>query len=221
MACLYGWIDWGNDGEFGNGLTLATEASDATILDRIIDGELIVSAGTHSFTFPVPSIADKAITYYVRFRLYPADPGGVCSHYADTTYQKFPNFYSVVGGEIEDYVWGYGSTAVTVVNYHSSLAQPFGLNLQWTTVNEVNTSGFNIYRAEQPGGVFTQINVGLFDAHNPGGSSGSDYTYTDSSALPGVKYLYKLEHVAADLSTSDYGNTEGEYYHVLLPSVIR
>ena len=66
--------------------------------------------------------------------------------------------------------------------------------LEWTTKSEVNTAGFNMYRAESSGGPFTRINRELIpSASDP--IAGGHYVYTDTEAIAGRTYYYQLEDV--------------------------
>jgi hypothetical protein len=66
--------------------------------------------------------------------------------------------------------------------------------LEWTTKSEVNTAGFNMYRAESSGGPFVQINRELIpSASDP--IVGGHYVYTDTEAVAGRTYYYQLEDV--------------------------
>jgi len=104
-GCLMGWIDWGGDGSF-------TVDPARTILNN-----MAVTAATypHTFTFPfdIPAISHgnpvviNNNSFNARFRLYPPDAGGGC---LSTKSSQGP----VYGGEVEDYHWGFGATAVTL-----------------------------------------------------------------------------------------------------------
>jgi len=66
--------------------------------------------------------------------------------------------------------------------------------LEWTTKSEVNTAGFNMYRAESSSGPFVQINRELIpSAGDP--IAGGHYVYTDTEAVAGRTYYYQLEDV--------------------------
>ncbi len=117
-GCLYGWVDWNKGGTFGN---TATGTGVIGTADRIIAQS--VSAGTSTITFNTPSNANfVSNSYFARFRLYPRDPGGSC--WTGTgNYAKFPNQYQHYNGEVEDFNWGFGPTAVEI---SSTTARPAG-----------------------------------------------------------------------------------------------
>lgn len=66
--------------------------------------------------------------------------------------------------------------------------------IEWTTVTEVETAGFNLYRSESPQGPFTQINADMIPASGQA-LTGSKYRYEDRDATPGHTYYYQLEDV--------------------------
>jgi len=76
--------------------------------------------------------------------------------------------------------------------------------LEWTTANEVNIAGYNLYRSTTPDGAFERINGALVASASSDTYSGSKYRYTDHAA-PGVTYFYQLEAVENDGKTSRHG----------------
>ncbi|MBI5878709.1 MAG: hypothetical protein HZB53_13750 [Chloroflexi bacterium] len=66
--------------------------------------------------------------------------------------------------------------------------------LKWTTKSEINTAGFNVFRAEDRAGPFTQVNPDLIPASNDA-IAGGQYVYTDTASIAGVTYYYVLEDV--------------------------
>jgi hypothetical protein len=71
-------------------------------------------------------------------------------------------------------------------------AAPIVVN--WTTKSEVNTAGFNLYRAESASGPFVQVNRELIPAANDP-IAGASYVFTDTNVVAGVTYYYQLEDV--------------------------
>ena len=86
-------------------------------------------------------------------------------------------------------------TAVTLSGFKGGQGQSGGqVALNWTTATELNTAGFNIYRAEQPDGPYSRINAQLIAA-NADALSGGKYQYVDTSVVPGKTYYYQVEDV--------------------------
>lgn len=93
---LSGWIDWNNDGDF------------ADTNEQIFNDQAVSNGDNQTFAITV----DNSGSYttgddaYARFRICPAI--GVCNN---TTAADVNN------GEIEDYLWQFGPTAVTFANF--------------------------------------------------------------------------------------------------------
>ena len=69
--------------------------------------------------------------------------------------------------------------------------------LTWTTESEVDNAGFNLRRSEKRDSGFTLLNPALIAGAGTTGER-SAYTWTDTSAKPGVEYYYRIEEVAFD-----------------------
>ncbi len=69
--------------------------------------------------------------------------------------------------------------------------------LTWTTESEVDNAGFNLRRSETRKSGFTLINPALIAGAGTTGER-QTYTFTDTSAKPGVEYYYQIEEVAFD-----------------------
>ena len=67
----------------------------------------------------------------------------------------------------------------------------------WTTESEVDNAGFNLRRSETRDSGFTLINPALIAGAGTTGER-QTYTFTDTSAKPGVEYYYQIEEVAFD-----------------------
>lgn len=88
VCAVNAWIDWNRDGDF----------SDA---GEQIFNDLLVSDGSQTVPFAIPNGVSFGGVFNTRFRLYPASTGGTAapSGMADL-------------GEVEDYQWTFGPTAV-------------------------------------------------------------------------------------------------------------
>lgn len=79
--------------------------------------------------------------------------------------------------------------------------------ISWSTETEVNTAGFNVYRALSEDGPWEKINDRLI----PGSSDplrGGNYTFTDSEVLAGITYWYELEEVELSGQTTRLERTK-------------
>jgi hypothetical protein len=90
---LNAWFDWNNNGDFN-------DASEFGIFN------FPLSNGVQTITFNIPLSAPiNNGSFYSRFRLFTFDPGGLASPVGD-----------LIGGEVEDYQWAFGPTAVTLAS---------------------------------------------------------------------------------------------------------
>ena len=67
----------------------------------------------------------------------------------------------------------------------------------WTTESEVDNAGFNLRRSEKRESGFTLLNAALIAGAGTTGER-QTYTFTDTSAKPGIEYYYQIEEVAFD-----------------------
>lgn len=65
----------------------------------------------------------------------------------------------------------------------------------WTTGNELNVRGFNLWRATKKDGKYIQVNTDLLAAKETGTVQGAVYKHSDKDVKPGKRYFYKLETV--------------------------
>ena len=65
----------------------------------------------------------------------------------------------------------------------------------WTTESEVDNAGFNLRRSLKRGSGFTLLNPVLIAGAGTTGER-QTYTFTDTSAKPGVEYYYQIEEVS-------------------------
>ena len=67
--------------------------------------------------------------------------------------------------------------------------------LTWTTESEVDNAGFNLRRSVKRASGFTLLNPALIAGAGTTGER-QTYTFTDTSAKPGIEYYYQIEEVA-------------------------
>lgn len=68
------------------------------------------------------------------------------------------------------------------------------LVIQWTTENEIDVLGYNLYRSDTPDGEFVQVNSTLIKpSADPLVSH--EHTYTDEGRVRGRTYYYILETI--------------------------
>jgi hypothetical protein len=85
-------------------------------------------------------------------------------------------------------------TAVTLANL---AAAPAGnaIQVNWETASELDSLGFNLYRATSATGPRTRLNASLIYSQAPGSPLGQAYQFVDAAVRSGVTYYYWLEAV--------------------------
>jgi len=108
-----GWIDWNNDGDFGD-----TDVGGAS--EHIVNNVHETTDGTKTYTIDVPKDGVANGTYYARFRIC---EGSTDCDNPDNTDTNVSN------GEVEDYKWSFGPNAVTLTHLKATSVpsrQPVG-----------------------------------------------------------------------------------------------
>jgi hypothetical protein len=106
-----------------------------------------------------------------------------------------------LGVEVDDPDDPYHKHDVTVVAEAAAQLSHFAarsdldvVKIDWITVSEINTTGFNIHRGIDPHGSYSQVNETLIPSRSDG-LSGASYSYVDADVVPGLEYYYWLEEV--------------------------
>ncbi len=83
------------------------------------------------------------------------------------------------------------------VAYFTATARPAGVLLAWETVTESELLGFDLQRGPAKSGPWQKLNALPIPTANPGGGSHT-YTWTDTTAVRGKQYFYRLDgHMTA------------------------
>jgi len=175
-ACVYSWIDWGNDG-FGVG----TDSTATGFRDTAGNGSLQLT-----FNANVPAQGSFPSVAYLRLRVVSSTTAS-CPAVGPTGLQN--------EGEVEDHRLSFMPLAVDLASF-TAAAAPEGVTLAWQTVSEMDNAGFNVYRSESDAGPWVKLTETLIPAKAPGSAEGQAYTWTDASAEAGLTYFYQLEDVA-------------------------
>lgn len=95
-----------------------------------------------------------------------------------------------------DRVWGLALALVTLglAVYALFFWQPRGLLITWSTGNEFDIIGFNLYRADTADGEYVKINPQMIQG-SADNAIGGDYRYLDTGVTKGRAYYYKLERI--------------------------
>lgn len=86
-------------------------------------------------------------------------------------------------------LWGVAMAGYGFVLYRSPRVL-----IEWQTATEIDTIGFNLYRANQLEGPYQKLNASLILAANDPLRGGS-YHYVDANVMPNRIYYYQLEDV--------------------------
>jgi hypothetical protein len=90
---------------------------------------------------------------------------------------------------------GPAPTAIQLASLVASCAPNSGVSIVWETATEIDNVGFNLYRSTAAGGPKIRLNEDLIPTQHPGRPTGAEYTWLDSSAIPGTFYYYWLEDI--------------------------
>ena len=90
-----------------------------------------------------------------------------------------------------------GALPVELSSFSMARTEAGAVVLTWTTESEVDNAGFNLRRSEKRASGFTLLNPALIAGAGTTGERHM-YTFTDTSAKPGVEYYYQIEEVAFD-----------------------
>ena len=90
-----------------------------------------------------------------------------------------------------------GALPVELSSFSVTRNEAGAVVLTWTTESEVDNAGFNLRRSEKRASGFTLLNPALIAGAGTTGER-QTYTFTDTSAKPGVEYYYQIEEVAFD-----------------------
>ena len=88
-----------------------------------------------------------------------------------------------------------GALPVELSSFTVSRTEAGAVVVTWTTESEVDNAGFNLRRSQQRDSGFTLLNPTLIAGAGTTGEQ-QTYTFTDTSAKPGVEYYYQIEEVS-------------------------
>jgi hypothetical protein len=95
-------------------------------------------------------------------------------------------------------------TGVTLASFDAT-ATGDAILLNWMTAAELNSLGFNVYRAASVDGLRSKLNSSLIASMAPGSPTGASYQFADDTARAGYTYYYWLQEVGANGETVEYG----------------
>jgi hypothetical protein len=86
-----------------------------------------------------------------------------------------------------------GVTAISLLSF-DAVGAGDAVRVAWTTAQESENKGFNLYRGTSPAGPFEKLNSGLIPSGSVSGE-GRAYEFVDTAVSRGAIYYYKLEDV--------------------------
>ena len=86
------------------------------------------------------------------------------------------------------------SPTVIKLSQFQALPGDGSVTIVWNTESEIDTAGFNIYRAKEGSTEMEKINDSLIPAKGSA-TAGAEYEYSDDDVKNGVTYIYQLEDV--------------------------
>jgi uncharacterized repeat protein (TIGR01451 family) len=109
-------------------------------------------------------------------------------------------------------------TAVTLDRFSATALATGGVNVAWVTALELNSLGFDVYRAESADrSAAVKINAAMIAARS---SAGSAYSFVDTGAKAGVAYSYWLLETELNGTVNTYGPaTVGQVAPVAQPVI--
>jgi hypothetical protein len=160
----------------------------------------------------IPALATKN---YMNFSLSALSDGGVqvAEVYTPNVwiYHSPPEYFDLSGTGVSS-IGGIGgsyfqaASTPTLIKLSSFTATTSNkkVTLQWTTASEIDTAGFNLYRAESEDGEYVKINPLLIPAEG-NGTSGATYKYIDDDVRNRKTYWYKLEDIDLNGKSTFHG----------------
>jgi hypothetical protein len=120
-------------------------------------------------------------------------------------------------------------TGVRLASFTAEAGPVPSVILRWETTSEIQSLGFNVYRAATAGGTRVRLNEALLTSQTPPGSPmGARYEYVDEGGVIGGSYFYWLEEVGTRGGSTFYGPVEASVpsispsvYTVFMPIVHR
>jgi hypothetical protein len=95
------------------------------------------------------------------------------------------------------------ATAISLLSF-AAKGEGDAVQVDWQTAQEVRNKGFNLYRAERPGGAWVKLNPALIPAAS-GSGEGRSYRFTDQMPVVGRLYYYRLEDVDVSGAVTSHG----------------
>jgi len=176
-----------------------------------------VPTGSCQALITVPSVLGKTYSFcYSSYDIPEADYEGNCAE-LEEIYHLFKQLFSIIGFRGFEFFVQYTNlyscnyeigqssipTSVTIASFKAEPGDDT-VTIRWTTGDETDNLGFNIYRSDSNDGPYVKINDALI-ASKVGFGPGASYAFTDSDVENRKAYYYKLEDVNINGVKTMYG----------------
>ena len=104
------------------------------------------------------------------------------------------NGYYDTGIDFIDSTLSVGAATLIELSSFTATSKLEKIVLEWETASELDNVGFNLWRSTAEEGEYIKINSRIIEAEG-GATLRAEYSYSDSTAKPGIKYYYKLEDI--------------------------
>jgi len=112
-------------------------------------------------------------------------------------------------------------TGVNLSSFTVTSVQDGSMVVEWQTADELDVTGFNVWRSTDPADHGEQLNATTIPAQTPGELTGNLYSYVDDTALPGTHYYYWLEVEQVGALSAWYGPVQPIRFRIYLPVLLR
>ena len=155
--------------------------------------------GAPLWVMPVSGMEDARSSLVRRYTKGVAESGTERSGWAVAAHFKQFKVADLHYGHADDIgTPGYrqgGALPVELSSFTVTRTEAGAVVVAWTTESEVDNAGFNLRRSLQRDSGFTLLNPTLIAGAGTTGER-QTYTFTDTSAKPGVEYYYQIEEVS-------------------------
>ena len=183
----------------------------------------ILGSGQQIFSLPVNtySVGEIYSPDYSPYTLYSSS----CTNNGTPVGAGFNPITGIALGSGKDVVCEFVNavpTAIDVASFEATSGVNM-VNLVWTSVSEIDITGYHIYRSIDPAIVGTKINTNLIPAQYSGQLIGGTYGFVDRNARFGHTYFYNLQLVNIDNSVqlSDQVFATPTGYTIYVPLTMR
>ena len=149
-----------------------------------------------SWPMSVPGVVSMCMADQIYFttQIYPGDGSTTSTIYGVGPSGGIPTLISTHEITIITSITATDPATVISLASFTATPNPSQVELAWRTGSELDTAGFNLWRAASATGAYGKLNPALLPAKGFG-IGGASYTWTDTAASAGQTWYYKLEDI--------------------------